>query len=256
LSRATNSVTRALEVHRYHEAAQILWDFVWHDFCDWYLEVKKLRFRESSGLDEHWETTLTVFETTLRLLHPFMPFITEELWQRLIHTSELNAGQPKSISLAAYPTSAAAPSQSEQVSQFNILREVVQAAREMRADNKLDPKTVLNATLHMHGNAFLDQDVEAMAALARLRLQQRQESSPNGTSYRLQIHALLSADARARIIKENSGLIEAIKNSERQLADESFLKKAPEKVVVSLRSKLANYQQQLEKNNRLLEGSD
>jgi valyl-tRNA synthetase len=256
LNRATNSVTRALEIHRYHEAAQTLWDFVWHDFCDWYLEVKKLRFREDSGLDEHWETTLTVFEAALRLLHPFMPFITEELWQRLIHTSELNAAQPRSISLAAYPTSGPAPSQSEQVSQFNILQEVVQAAREMRADNKLDPKTMLNATLHMHGNAFLDQDIEAMATLARLKLQQRQESSPNGAHYRLQIHALLSADARARIIKENSGLIEAIKNSERQLADESFLKKAPEKVVVALRARLANYQQQLEKNNRLLEGSE
>jgi valyl-tRNA synthetase len=256
LNRATDSVTRALEVHRYHEAAQTLWDFVWHDFCDWYLEVKKLRFRENSGLNGHWETTLTVFEAALRLLHPFMPFITEELWQRLIHGSELNTAQPKSISLASYPTAGALAPESERISQFNILQEVVKAARDARADNKLDPKTMLNATLHMHGNAFLDQDIEAMAALARLKLQQRQESSPNGAHYRLQIHALLSADARARIIKENVGLIEAIKNSERQLADESFLNKAPEKVIVALRTKLANYRQQLEKNNRLLEGSE
>ena len=49
-----NRRTRALEQHRYHEAAQTLWDFVWHEFCDWYLEVKKLRFREGSGLDAHW----------------------------------------------------------------------------------------------------------------------------------------------------------------------------------------------------------
>jgi valyl-tRNA synthetase len=256
LNRATDTVTRALEVHRYHEAAQTLWDFVWHDFCDWYLEVKKLRFRENSGLDEHWETTLTVYEAALRLLHPFMPFITEELWQRLIHGSELNTAQPKSISLASYPSATALPSQREQISQFNILQEVVKAARDARADNKLDPKTVLDATLHIHGNAFLDQDIEAMAALARLKLQQRQERSPNGAHYRLQIHALLSADARARIMKENAGLIEAIKNSERQLADEAFLKKAPEKIVVALRAKLANYQQQLEKNNRLLESSE
>ncbi len=256
LNRATSSVTRALEIHRYHEAAQTLWDFVWHEFCDWYLEVKKLRFRENSGLDEHWETTLTVYEAALRLLHPFMPFITEELWQRLIHGSELNAAQPRSISLARYPAAGPLSSEAAEISQFNILQEVVKAARDARADNKLDPKTMLDATLHMRGNAFRDQDIEAMATLARLRLQQRHESSTNGTHYRLQIHALLSTDARARITKENAGLIEAIKNCERQLADEAFLKKAPEKVVASLRAKLTNYQQQLEKNNRLLEGSE
>jgi valyl-tRNA synthetase len=256
LNRATSSVTRALEIHRYHEAAQTLWDFVWHEVCDWYLEVKKLRFRENSGLDEHWETTLTVYEAALRLLHPFMPFITEELWQRLIHGSELNAAQPRSISLARYPAAGPLSSEAAEISQFNILQEVVKAARDARADNKLDPKTMLDATLHMRGNAFRDQDIEAMATLARLRLQQRHESSTNGTHYRLQIHALLSTDARARITKENAGLIEAIKNCERQLADEAFLKKAPEKVVASLRAKLTNYQQQLEKNNRLLEGSE
>ncbi len=102
---AADTVNRALELHRYHEAAQTLWDFVWHEFCDWYLEVKKLRFREGSGIDSHWQATLTVYEATLRLLHPFMPFVTEELWQRLIHGTAANDQQPKSISLAVFPPS-------------------------------------------------------------------------------------------------------------------------------------------------------
>ena len=72
-------MNRALAQHRYHEAAQTLWDFVWHEFCDWYLEVKKLRFEEASGLTADWAVTLQVYDTILRLLHPFMPFITEEL---------------------------------------------------------------------------------------------------------------------------------------------------------------------------------
>ena len=76
-----------MKLHRYHEATQALWDFVWHEFCDWYLEVKKLRFRENSGQDDHWTEALTIYESMLRLLHPFMPFITEELWQRLIATA-------------------------------------------------------------------------------------------------------------------------------------------------------------------------
>ncbi len=104
LASAKTAVNNALETHRYHEAAQTLWDFVWKEFCDWYLEVKKLRFRENSGVDEHWTAALTVYEEMLRLLHPFMPFITEELWQRLM---TIAAEKPVSISLARYPAATA-----------------------------------------------------------------------------------------------------------------------------------------------------
>ena len=83
-----------------HEAAQALWHFFWHEFCDWYLELKKLRFEENSGLNAHWRNMLTVFETALRLLHPVMPFLTEELWQRLASDRD---DRPESIALAPYP---------------------------------------------------------------------------------------------------------------------------------------------------------
>jgi valyl-tRNA synthetase len=103
LKKTVAAVNRALELHRYHEAAQTLWDFTWHEFCDWYLEVKKLRFEEGTGVNAHWQATLTVYEATLRLLHPFMPFVTEELWQRLIHGSDANQSLPISVSLAHFP---------------------------------------------------------------------------------------------------------------------------------------------------------
>ncbi len=255
LNQTISTVTRALELHRYHETAQTLWDFFWHDFCDWYLEVKKLRFHENSGLDDHWRATLAVYEATLRLLHPIMPFITEELWQRLIHGPQPNAGQPKSISLAPYPSMSGTSPQQEKISQFTILQNVVKGARDIRADNKLDPKTTLDATLHMTGTAFKDQDLLAIETIAKLRLVQRHENSQNGVGYRLQIHALLSPDARARIAKENASLEKAIANCERQLGDPTFLGKAPPQVVATLRAKLADYQIQFEKNNRLLEGA-
>ena len=78
----------------------MLWHFFWHEFCDWYLELKKLRFQENSGLNAHWRNLLAAFETALRLLHPVMPFLTEELWQRLAKGA---ADRPKSIALAPYP---------------------------------------------------------------------------------------------------------------------------------------------------------
>ena len=99
LSRTAESVNRALEQHRYHEVAEELWQFFWHDFCDWYLEIKKLRLSANSGLTDDWRNLLSVFGAYLRLQHPIMPFITEELWHRF--------GQTESIALAKYPQASA-----------------------------------------------------------------------------------------------------------------------------------------------------
>ena len=272
LAQATDAVNRALEVHRYHEAAQTLWDFVWHEFCDWYLEVKKLRFRENSGVDAHWQATLTVYEAALRLLHPLMPFVTEELWQRLVHGEPgANAGEAKSISLAAYPKVARLDGTAEGIRAFGLLQEVVTAARELRADNKLDPKAAIEATLYLHTGHFAEADLAAIGSLAKLKLEKRSgklaehkgliRSTPE---FDLQLHTVAppaaaqngagSSEARARILKEIESLERLIENSNRQLNDEVFLSKAPEKVVAALRGKLAGYEEQLAKNRKLLEG--
>jgi valyl-tRNA synthetase len=267
--RATAIVNRALELHRYHEAAQTLWDFIWHEFCDWYLEVKKLRFREKSGVDAHWQATLTVYEASLRLLHPFMPFVTEELWQRLIHGPGTETGQPKSISLAHYPKSSEANAVDGRVQRFELLQQVVTSARELRADHKLDPKAILDATLYLHEGVFAAEDLAAISSLAKINIKQQTggisehkgliRSSPD---FDLQIHAAPAAaqngagnaESRARIVKEIENLERVVANSERQLQDPTFLGKAPEKVITGLRAKLADYRDQLAKNKKLLEG--
>jgi valyl-tRNA synthetase len=270
LRKAAESVNRALELHRYHEAAQTLWDFVWHEFCDWYLEVKKLRFREGSGLDSHWRAALTVYETVLRLLHPFMPFVTEELWQRLVHGSSVQSDQPVSISLASFPIAAATTTAAdERVRLFGLSQQIVTAARELRADHKIEPKTVVDATVYLRGTVLHEADLAAAGTLAKIRIEQRPgtiadhggliRSTPD---FDLQLHSsgaaaqngAASAESRARILREIAALEKAIANSERQLADPVFLSKAPEKVVASLRIKLADYREQLAANKRLLEG--
>ena len=96
LNRCAETVNRAIETYRFHEAAQILWHFVWHEFCDWYLELKKLRLRREQRANVHWRNLFTVYEMVLRMLHPLLPFLTEELWQRIAEAAE---DRPESIAL-------------------------------------------------------------------------------------------------------------------------------------------------------------
>jgi len=260
LKRTTEAVNRALELHRYHEAAQLLWDFTWKEFCDWYLEVKKLRFEADTGINSHWHATLTVYEAALRLLHPVMPFLTEELWQRLNNS---NKSLPVSISLAHYPAAVAGHIHPESVAVFDLLREVVTAARELRADHKLDPKTVIESVLYLRKDLFTEADLAAIGSIARLVLVQQTGSVSDKQGlirstpdFDLQLKVEIAAapkESKERIQKEIEKLKENIKNSERQLADPVFLGKAPEKVIDSIRAKLAEYRAQLAKNQKLLE---
>jgi valyl-tRNA synthetase len=258
LNYAIETVNRAMEVHRYHEAAQALWDFIWREFCDWYLEAKKLRFREGSGIDAHWQTTLTVYETALRLLHPLMPFLTEELWQRLIHGGAENVQQPKSISLAPFPLQRIAEPSAEGVQTFDLLRQVVTAARELRADHKLDPKAKLQSTLSR--TQFGEEELIVIERLANLKVAQKNQpvSTRQGIIrstpvFDLQIHATASGD-KARIVKEIADLERAIAQKELRLNDPNFNARAPEKVRDKEREAYIAYKAQLEKSRNLLEG--
>ena len=260
--RAAETVNRSLGLHRYHEAAQTCWDFVWHEFCDWYLEVKKLRFRENSGIDQHWQAALSIYEGSLRLLHPFMPFVTEELWQRLIHTGEGNEQQPKSISLASYPIAAALrermPAAEESVRTFGLLQQVVTAARELRADNKLDPKATLAATLS--GMNFGEEDLSVIQRLTHLSLEERDRAPTaregvirSTPDFHLQIHASTTGD-KGRLVKEIADLERAIAQKETRLNDPNFTSRAPEPVRQKEMQAYLAYKDQLQKNRDLLAG--
>jgi valyl-tRNA synthetase len=251
---ARQTVSRALETHRYHEAADTLWNFIWKEFCDWYLEVKKLRFREGSGMDQHWQAALIIYEATLRLLHPFMPFLTEELWQRLVHGSAVNENLPRSISLAPYPQKVELEEQPEQLHQFTLLQQVITAAREIRADHKLDPKTTYPATLYSKGTPLTEDSRAVTATLVKLKFTQGEGGiTRSAPGFDLQIHADVSKNGagspenQQRIQKEIAKLETNIANSHRQLNDPTFLERAPAKVVESIRAKLAEYEAQLKK---------
>jgi len=242
LNAVAEQANRAIDQYRYHEFAQLLWHFFWHEFCDWYIELKKV-----SGTA--WSNATAAFETALRLLHPAMPFLTEELWQRLGNAA------PKSIALAAYPQFNPALADPEAEKEIGILQEVVTLARTLRTEAKLDPKQQLAGTLYCRtaSLAIAQRHAQAIQKIARVTLAFRSETAPKTGAIRstsefdLVLDVPESKEDPARKQKELEQLEKNIANIERQLSDEVFLGKAPAKIVESLRAKLAEYRAQRDK---------
>ena len=228
LNECAATANKAFEQHRYHEAAESLYHFWWGDFCAWYLEFKKF--------ETDWSYAYIVHEKALRLLHPLMPFLTEELWQRL----EIPG---KSIALAAYPVFDAAEENREASEQMAVVQTMVTEARTIRADNKIDEKRKVTAVT----NRALDEAPRMMIErLANITLEY---DAALKQSLRLDIPV-----DRARLAKENEQLEKQIAAFENQFSNEEFLAKAPEKVVTAMRVKRAEYEKKLAENLAALAG--
>jgi valyl-tRNA synthetase len=264
LNSVAEQANRAIEQFRYHEVAHVLYHFIWHEFCDWYLEMKKLRFRDGSGMTPVWQNLLAAFDRTLRLLHPLMPFITEEIWQRL--TANVK-GRPKSIALAVYPQYNAELTDMPAEQQMGVLQEIVVAARNLRAEMKLDQKTV-DGTLYCRGASLeiAQQNQDVIRKLANVNLEIAGGPAPEavngGPAARtsgiefdlvLRVPAAEVAARRQKLEKERAQIEKARNSSQRQLENEEFLSKAPPAVIESIRQKLAQYDAQLAKLGQALE---
>jgi valyl-tRNA synthetase len=246
LNRTAESVNRALALHRYNEVATELWQFSWHDFCDWYLEIKKLRFTPNSGLTNDWRNLLSVFGAFLRMLHPIMPFITEELWHRF--------GQTESIALAPYPQAGATDESAER--EMALMQEMITAARKLRADHGLDRKLVLPGVLYCR-NGAKSVELGVIEKFANVKLEVRTEAAPKLTGavrstpdfdLLLELPEVDSEGQRIRLRKEIAELDKLILAKDSQLGNEKFLNGAPAHVVDSLRAKRAEYVAQRDKS--------
>jgi valyl-tRNA synthetase len=235
---------RAIEQFRYHEAAQSVWRFFWNEFCDWYVELKKLRFTEGSGLNEDWRNLLAAFESALRLLHPVMPFLTEELWHRL------GGAEGKSISLTAFPQYLKSRNDPDAEREIQQLQDVITALRNLRADFGLDPKMTIEGLISgvdVSAHTLAIQKLAGVTIRAGVTPKTGAVKSMSGFTVSLDVPQCQMEAQRKRLEKERDQLIKNIANSDRQLSDEVFLGKAPQKVVDSIRTKRAEYDSQLKK---------
>ncbi|MGH9468530.1 MAG: valine--tRNA ligase [Terriglobales bacterium] len=226
---------RNLSEYRFHEAAATLYHFFWHEFCDWYLEITKLRLRADEGQEEAAANLLVAFDGALRLLHPFMPFLTEELWTAL-HEPALPA---PSIALAPFPQCDPAARDDAAVQQAQRLQALVTELRRLQAEAGQRSGGVLR----WQGEAG-DLDWDYVAALARLT---RIEHDPAATlpyqipglAFTLDLaQAADPAESARRRQQQREQLERQIAQKRALLANPNFLAKANPAVVARERDQL------------------
>jgi valyl-tRNA synthetase len=253
------TVNDALANYRFHEAAQAVYQFFWGDFCDWYIEWVKpdLQDVDRGRADVAWKNLFAGFDAALRLLHPFMPFLTEELWHQLPQ----KAGA-KSIALDAFPEARAEWKNAAALAEFGLIQEVIQGFRTVRSEMKLDPKKKVAAefaSLNAKTRGVIEANREAtqrLGLLTQLRVQDGKLGEGGGgmrsaAEFDLRIpnveETVDVAAELARLKKEIEGLEKAIASKEKQLGNETFRSRAPEKVVREMEEVLAGQRIELEK---------
>ena len=266
-------VERALADYRFDEAANAVYQFFWGEFCDWYLELVKLRLDlmpDENGLFKpHSDVTgitlgalVSVFEAALRLLSPFMPFLTEELWHAL-YASVGSESPAKSIALTRFPQAADFTNDAASVEAMNILQELIVTVRGLRKELGVPEKEA--TPIHVHASnriaALADANADMLARLARVSSVELVHEAPKGNNarataifdvsvvYERQIDV---AAERERLEKDLAKYDKGLQAAERQLNNEGFVVKAPAHIVEGLKKQAAETRALKEKTEAAL----
>ncbi|MGZ7065171.1 MAG: class I tRNA ligase family protein, partial [Candidatus Aminicenantales bacterium] len=243
LAAITASVTQSLEEYKFYEAADSLYHFIWHEFCDWYLELAKVGMREGNKTTE--AVLADTLDRILRLLHPFMPFITEEIWQHL-------PGAGRSICVAPYPEVHEDWRDAGSEKTMALLQEAVVEVRKIRTENKIPPKEKLELWVKSSGGEetrSLAGQASSLQALAGVSKLEFASVFPAGKrvlkgvagSFELAIPLEETADLareKERLEKELQKILADIEKVERKLGNADFVAKAPAAVVDENRTRL------------------
>ena len=267
-------VNQALEAYRYDDAANLIYQFFWGSFCDWYLEIVKLRLDFSETADKAKTTAalttlVSVFEAALRLLSPFMPFITEELWNAVYD------GRPpaKSVALTRYPRTEQADLPDCLLSasiEMEDLQKVVTSLRALRKELGVPEKEHVRALIHagrpeniegirINGMVRFNQEiVQSLARVSELAvsgpLTEGYIRSESNFDVAVEFEKTIDVGAeRERLNKDIAKYEKGVAAAERQLGNESFLAKAPANVVEGLKKQEAETRLLLEKARAALD---
>ncbi|WP_342543364.1 valine--tRNA ligase [Paenisporosarcina sp. FSL H8-0542] len=250
LNETIDQVTKLAEKYEFGEVGRALYNFIWDDFCDWYIEMAKLPlYGEDEDAKKMTRSVLAyVLDNTMRLLHPFMPFITEEIWQSLPHEGE-------SITIAAWPTVNESLTDSTKASSMKLLSDIIRSVRAIRAE----VQTPMSKKVPLYISA---KDSETLAVLEANAMYlekfcnpeplvlgqgieapgQSMSSVVSGAELFLPLEGLIDVAAEtARLEKELEKWAKEVKLVTGKLSNERFVSKAPEAVVAEERAKQQDY---------------
>ncbi len=258
LATVTREIEAALEDYRFHEAAFTIYHFFWHEFCDWYVEWVKpeiTRPAEGEKVAPAWINLARVFEASLRLLHPFMPFITEELWHLLPHSKP-----GPSISLVEFQLVGERVADPISEKQVEKIQELVVTARNAKAEMGLQKQKPslqvasedqrLLELFRTHQETILRLSAMQALHLTRGRLAAELSDARSGVSFDLRVLHEEKADPaaeRARLLKEKQKLEQQLAQVRGQLSNQEFLARAPREIVRGAEQRLKELEAHLKK---------
>jgi valyl-tRNA synthetase len=264
LATVTDEVSSCLSIYKFDAATRSLRDFVWNEFCDWYLEMIKPRLRDEAQKPAAQRVLVTVLDTILRLLHPFTPFITEELWQRLKEIAPAR-GLPNPIAasdaiiVAPWPTDLDGWRDAKLEARFQRLQELIVAVRNVRGAYNISPSVTVPVSVKCSAEIAADLDLvrvqfellgkstlsAAGPAVTRPETVSASFSLGDADGY-LPLEGLVDLQAElARQQKEAEKVRGFIGGHEKKLTNQSFVDRAPPEVVAEVRETLAGLQKQL-----------
>ena len=257
LNETIEHVTRLSERYEFGEVGRALYNFIWDDFCDWYIEMAKLPlYSEDEAAKKTTRSILAyVLDNTMRLLHPFMPFITEEIWQNLPHNGE-------SITTAAWPAVKPELSDEQAAQEMKLLMEMIRSVRNIRAEVNTPISKKIKMLVKAKDEAVLQaiennrSYIERFCNPEELQMgvdvevpEKAMTAVITGLEIILPLEGLINIDEEiARLEKEYDKLNKEVDRVQKKLGNEGFMKKAPESVVAEERAKEQDY---LEKRSKV-----
>jgi valyl-tRNA synthetase len=258
-NKTIKEVNEALDKFEITAASKIIYSFVWNDFCDWYVELSKSRLYQ--GSEEVKSAVLTraisLFAEILKLVHPIMPFITEEIWQLL---DERKVGE--SISISEFPKYDQNLIDDKAEAEFTFVQEVVTAIRNIRGEMNISPAKPINVFLKSTAVTFAQESyIKSLVKIDRLTVDENLDKPKasasavvKGCDIFIPLEGLIDLDVeRTRIEKEIARLLGSFNGVRKKLENENFVTKAPPEVIERERRKMEDWEKALEKLQTILE---
>ena len=264
-SETTAAVTAALEDFRFNAACKLLYDFVWHDYCDWYLEMVKTRLREHHRTDDKQraqEVSAGVLYRILLLLFPYMPFVTQEIYSRL--REGVRGETPETLWDCPWPSLDGATVDSQLAEEMNFVQRIVGQVRTIRAEMNVPPSTQAPVLVKTESDRLSDalahhkEQVGVLAKASRLEFGTDLKKPPlsgsavvSGAEIYVPLEGIIDVDReRQRLKKELDKLTVLLEKTGKKLQNQAFLEQAPAEVVEAEKRKQYDYQTRVDKLNQ------